>query len=62
VEVLPQRHEQVAVFGILLSDAEAEDVTVKGLGPLEVRHPELDMAELLEPDHQISLVILLRIF
>ena len=40
------------MLGILLGDAKAEDVTVESLGPLEVRHPELDMAELLEPDHR----------
>jgi hypothetical protein len=31
----------------LLGDTEAEDVTVEGLGAFEVRHPELDMSELL---------------
>ncbi len=40
------------MLGILLGNAEAENVTVKGFGPLEVRHSELDMAELLEPDHR----------
>jgi hypothetical protein len=35
------------VLGILLGDAEAEDVTIEGLGTLQVRNPELDMAELL---------------
>jgi hypothetical protein len=47
MEIFPQGHEQVAVLGILLGDAKAEDVTVEGLGPLEVRDAELDMAELL---------------
>jgi len=35
------------VLGILLGNAEAKHITVKGLGPLEVRHAELDMSELL---------------
>jgi hypothetical protein len=51
VKVLTERHEQVAMLGILLGDAEAEDITVEGLGPLEIRHSELDMSELFEPDH-----------
>jgi hypothetical protein len=47
VEVFPQRHEQVAVLGILFGNAEAENITIEGLGPLKVRHPELDVSELL---------------
>jgi hypothetical protein len=52
VEVFPQGHEQVAVLGVLFGNAKAEDVTVEGFGPLEVRHPKLDMSELLELDHR----------
>src|SRR5262245_55854639 len=50
VEVLSQGHEEIAVVGILLGDAKPEDVTVERLGPLKVRHPQLHMTDLLEPD------------
>jgi hypothetical protein len=54
VEAIAQGHKDAAVLGVLLGDAEAEDIAVKALGRFLVGDPQQDVADTRQVDHRNS--------
>jgi hypothetical protein len=51
---IAQCHEHPAVLGVLLGDAEPEDVAVEAFGGLLVGDPQQDVADTSQLDHRNS--------